>query len=392
VPSRAVSRLAVLALSLSACAGTGEPLGEDSQAITSGSPASDPAVVALVDRRTSSNGPPPSVQCSGSVVDEWVVLTAAHCVERRARGMLEVFFGTSPGAPHGEYRGIARHRVHSRYDRQFDDNDLALVWLEAPAPVVPVPLTLDAPSTGRPARLVGFGRAASEGDGGAPEKLTGDVQLSEVTDHTVRYGPAPGMSCNGDSGGPLFIDTGDGEKLAGVISSGDPACRRFGVAARTDVQRTWFIDPALDSQPTETARIGVGELCGALCADDGDCPHDLVCRSDLGGPQRCVLPSLPAGAFESSCRSDAECPSGACVPLGEGARCFRPCDDDTDAATPERGGGCSLRAPARPPACSRSAVFALLVSLSVALRARRVWPRRHCRRERGPVRATTAVE
>jgi hypothetical protein len=374
VPTRAVSRLGAGALLLSACAGTAEPIGEESQAITSGSPASDAAVVALVDRRTSSSAPPPSVRCSGSVIAERLVLTAAHCIQQRARGVLEVFFGTSPGAPGGEFRAVTAHRVHPSYDHQFDDHDVALVWLEAPAPVVPVAMLADAlpaSALGRPGRLVGFGHTVAGGDDAAPEKRTGDVLLSELSEHTVRYGAAPGMSCNGDSGGPLLVDVGEGEMLAGVVSSGDARCRRFGVAARIDVQRAEFVEPLLDGAPPRTAGIDVEALCRTTCTDDGECPHDLVCLGDLAGIHRCVLPNLPAGAFESSCESDEECSGGSCVPLGGRGRCFRPCADDTSPTQREASGACSLHAPAHGPAGTWMAALAHLASLSVALGYRR---------------------
>src|SRR6266404_2653497 len=104
-----------------------EEAASRSDPILRGRMADEQAVVALVTRRTSCDGPSPAVLCTGTLIAERLVLTAAHCLEGRARGSREVFFGPRLGAPDGVHRGIVAQVVHPLYDRQYDDHDIALV-------------------------------------------------------------------------------------------------------------------------------------------------------------------------------------------------------------------------------------------------------------------------
>jgi hypothetical protein len=362
------SGLAFIAAAITACGLPNERVAEQREAIHGGLPAEDPFVVALVERRTTCGAPPPRVDCTGVLVAERVVLTAAHCVARGARGTHEIFFGSRVGAPSGSYRGISTQLVHPRYDRARDDHDLALLWLDAPAPVSPLELragSLEPAFVGRTARVVGFGNVAARPSHAGSARLQGTVTLTDVGANTLSYEPSPVMTCDGDSGGPVLIHDGEGEVLVGVTTSGDALCEQVGVAARVDRQLSSFIHPALDGgAPDGWAKVAPGELCSATCTRDRDCPADLVCRADLDGASRCSLPELPTGSIRAACRSDAECPDASCVPFDDQCRCSSPC---TFAS--ERQAGCGL---ASEPRSRTSILFALaLLGLSLGVRARR---------------------
>lgn len=359
-----------------------EHVGTRAEAVHHGATAADPAVVALVVRRESCAGPAPVVNCTGVLLTDRAVLTAAHCVEGPARGSFEVFFGTS-AATGGSYRGIAEKVLEPRYQKQSDEHDIALVWLTAPAPVAPATLVaagaVDGTWVGRSARAVGFGESGD--DAASPgEKREGTVELSAVQPDTLTYAPSPAMTCRGDSGGPIFVEQDGRELVAALTTSGDALCERDGVAVRIDARLHDFIEPALAAgPPAEVANVAPEAVCAAVCASDADCPADLACGADLDGANRCQVPSLFAGDFGASCSGAADCGDGMnCVPLGDDCRCERACvvpespNDRTSARAP---------APSRAEASCRAAPFpsepaagpvALLVLAAAVRRLRRM--------------------
>jgi hypothetical protein len=294
---------------LAGCGGagdTGEQVSPVRSAIHHGYRVSDPAVVALVQRRTRCDEADPAVVCSGVLIGERLVLTAAHCVPGLPSGDLEVRFDERPSADPGSYRGISASRVHPKYDREHDDHDLALVWLDTVAPAEPFSLPssgLESLAVGRDARVVGFGEAG--GEGGAPgEEREGMVSISAVGGMTLTYGPAVAMTCRGDSGGPVFVEVDGAWVLAGITTSGDAACERTGVAVRVDVHEADFVGPARASTNFPPAPSVTPEnVCAGECASNGDCRRsraspdaggDVAVRSrgcELGPPAR--PPALP---------------------------------------------------------------------------------------------------
>ncbi|HEU5058243.1 MAG TPA: trypsin-like serine protease, partial [Kofleriaceae bacterium] len=166
--------------------------------------------------------------CSGTLIGCDVFLTAAHCV---CWGDGPECQDPQPDAPLGVYlqhAGVvevtSRH-VHPDYT--FPDNDVAVLELARPVTgIVPSPLQAAEVPLGTTATIAGYGRS-----GGNLEdygiKQAGDV----VTDTCPRDARGPGHicwryegeganTCNGDSGGPLFVAAGGALAVAGITSGG----------------------------------------------------------------------------------------------------------------------------------------------------------------------------
>jgi V8-like Glu-specific endopeptidase len=240
------------------CAGDGgDPASRLRQAIHHGRAANDPAVPALVERRKQCEEMATTVVCSGVLVAESVVLTAAHCVPGSPRDALEVRWGGADAAPTA-YQAIVASELEPRYERQYDDHDLALVWLDQPANAGPVALPgplVSESLVGEIARVVGFGEAG--GAGGSPgEELEGAVRITAVGGTTLTYEPATAMTCRGDSGGPVYVEVDGVRTLVGITTSGDEACERIGVAVRVDAHQADFISPALSRAAPTVAGPG----------------------------------------------------------------------------------------------------------------------------------------
>ena len=253
--------------------------------IVNGTPTSgDEAVVALVARRTDCETAAPDVVCSGLLVAPRLVITAAHCVTRARPGSLEVFHGQDVTGP-GSFVVVSDLRTHPDYNPSTGERDVALLFLAEPSPVAPYPLptaTVADLTAGTSVRAVGFGvTSRTAQDPGI--KREGTLELGAVREGSFDASPGPSLTCDFDSGGPVFGTIGSGEQLVGITSRGDVACQASAFQIRADVVLADFVVPAVDESnaapivgASDLPALGLGTL-GAACDADAQCAGDATC-------------------------------------------------------------------------------------------------------------------
>jgi hypothetical protein len=171
-----------------------------------------------------------SLVCTGTLIGCQTFLTAAHCVEDNLDPAdYGVFF------QHAGFVDVSAIAIHPSYE--FPVADVAVLTLAAPVTGIrPMPIdTVGGQPAGTAGTIAGFGRSGGSADdyglkrAGLVETAPCASGISNTTsicwDFTAPLGP-PGEdsnTCNGDSGGPLFIDGGSGDVVAGITSGGTSA-------------------------------------------------------------------------------------------------------------------------------------------------------------------------
>jgi len=186
--------------------------------------------------------------CGGSLIDRDSVLTAAHCVKGIRKQPLRVTVGrTVLTSGQGQTRRVARKSIHPRFDGVTSlTYDAAVLTLNKPVDsITPIRLAdiaqnpLENP--GRLATIAGWGntiRQPANGDNGSnyPDRMR-EARVPIISDARARdaygrhyvgalmvgAGKKGKDTCNGDSGGPMFV-TQDGKRYQIGITSFGRGC------------------------------------------------------------------------------------------------------------------------------------------------------------------------
>lgn len=237
--------------------------------------------------------------CTGTLVTEDVVVTAAHCLDTAKNGpnfktaapnTLAVYVGDDPSVDLvANLYLLDETLIHPSYDRFGLTDDIALLRLSSPVtgvtpvPHLPASLAITGADAGMAVNFAGFGETEF---GTSGVKLQADGVLGGVG-CTVAGCPGPGDAatqvsysqsfssggpCFGDSGGPMFVEDLGVVYLGGVTSYGDNNCNIYGVSTKVDAYEGW-IDGFAGATPPEPPDCSADGLCNPMCGagEDPDC-------------------------------------------------------------------------------------------------------------------------
>lgn len=242
--------------------------------------------------------------CTGTVIhDEWV-LTAAHCpIDGFSMERSAVYFGHDMLDPAAVTAKFDEVWIHPDYGDMWGVpiNDVALLHLEETSPIEPTPIhreTLGDEVVGEEFTFVGFGLHEDTPDAEIDGlKRYVDIEVADVYPFefdVFYYQDATRGTANGDSGGPALYDFGDGLRVTGVTSWG---FGEFGVSMSVDAMSEW-IDGYTggDSEPwgddDDSAAADDDDSAGADDDDAGDDDSADVIMSEGDG---CLCSAAEAG-------------------------------------------------------------------------------------------------
>lgn len=168
--------------------------------------------------------------CTGSIISQNMVLTAAHCIPSNANNLF-LIFGADVRSSARQIRRANAAVVHplwsSRHNEIKNTGDIAMVRFDGglPAGFHAAQVLSDARvlTVGKPVLLAGYGitNASTQAGAGVLRKVAVTIEDPQFSVTEVSLKQNSRGACHGDSGGPAYVVVNGQPLLFGVTSRGN---------------------------------------------------------------------------------------------------------------------------------------------------------------------------
>lgn len=215
--------------------------------------------------------------CTGTLIAPDVVLTAGHCVG----GMTTVIANSVDyNAQGGSRATIKSHTAYPNWETTYDVSVIVLntpITGVTPRPVATTECTMTSFGSKPSVQLVGFGATDINAQGANTKLYEVTVPVTDAVGTTAGLGFKPAVapggefgagdgakdSCNGDSGGPVYLNTPRGYVVIGAVSraydNATQNCGQGGIYVRADKVLQWIETTAGKTVSKDSCAAGPSE-------------------------------------------------------------------------------------------------------------------------------------
>jgi hypothetical protein len=252
--ARSILVVGLLSLPWAACA-VEPPVGISAQAIIGGD-ASGPTDFQATGMIVSEG----TLRCTATLIAPDVVLTAAHCLNGPVYGALGFTLDTDLSNGVDSAIGFKVMHQHPEFDASVDPyldlavrNDVGVAILDQPIADI-TPEEVDEPifqtpmDNGTPFAMCGYGWEVWN-SGGYARKREAMMMVDRTANFEFSTMPADPQPCNGDSGGPLFVDGPVRRRIVGLVSRAVGAssmCNTGAIVTRVAPYTDWIRQASKD--------------------------------------------------------------------------------------------------------------------------------------------------